>query len=218
MEPNTTNNVTPPKPKNKLLIVAVILLISILAVGVAYAMTASNPAQNSQSNEEVSNDQAVSIGTSSPAPTSNVASWMTKGAYANYQGSAEVLSMSITFDARMEIVDLNSTHAQIETTYNVVTPFGTEANSTSFWVSKADAAFKPEGLDVNSTYQAQVFVAELGNRDCTVYEYSNDDFSVAYYVDNVLNWPVKMVMSSPIVDGQSYSMSLSLTSTNIPGL
>lgn len=79
--------------------------------------------------------------------------------------------------------------------------------------------FQPDGMTLNSTYDTQVTLATLGTRSCTVYEYNNEGISVAYYVDNNVQWPVKIVMTSPAsVDGQSYNMDINLVDTNIPGL
>ena len=216
MESNIPTDKTKPKPKGKLVILAVIILVSVLAISVTYAMIATNTDLSNGGNKENSSDQTVT--TNTPTPSSTASSWMTKGAYATYEGQVEVMSIAISFEARMEIIALNSTHAQVATTYNIATPYGSEENSTTFWVNKAEANFKPDDLDMNNTYHTQVSLSNIGTRDCTVYEYSNGDITAAYYVDSELNWPVRVVMSSPVVNGQSYSMDLSLKDTNIPGL
>jgi hypothetical protein len=126
--------------------------------------------------------------------------------------------MSITFNARMEIVDVNQTHMQISTTYNMSTPFGTTENTTTSWVSRENMNFQPENIPLNNTYTTQITTANLGTRTCTVYEYSSQGISAAYYVDNSVHWPIKMVMTSPPVEGQSYNMDINLVDTNIPGL
>lgn len=118
----------------------------------------------------------------------------------------------------MEIVDVNQTHMQISTTYNMSTPFGATENTTTSWVNRENMNFQPENLPLNNTYTTQITTANLGTRTCTVYEYSNQGISAAYYVDNSVQWPIKMVMTSPTVQGQSYNMDINLVDTNIPGL
>jgi hypothetical protein len=162
------------------------------------------------------NDLAQPTATSQPqSPTS----WMTKGTYAVYQGQAEVLSISIDFNARMEVVDLNSTHVEISTSFDMDSSFGSSENTTSMWVSREEMNFQPEGLNLSSSYTTQITLPNLGTRNCIVYQYSDQDFSAAYYVDSTLQWPLKMVMTSPTSDdGQSYNMDINLVDSNIPGL
>ena len=146
-------------------------------------------------------------------------SWMIKGAYATYEGSTNILSMTISFTAKMEIIDVNATHIQVQTDSNMSTPFGNTENTTTTWVNKQDMTFQPEGLTLNSTISnAQVTIPGVGTRSCTEYQYQNQDISATYYVDSVAHWPVKMVMTSPMVNGQSYDMDITLVQTNIPGI
>jgi hypothetical protein len=119
----------------------------------------------------------------------------------------------------MEIVDLNQTHIQVATDFNMSTPYGATDNKTITWVSRENMTYQPDGMTLNDTYSTQVSLANVGARNCTVYEYSNDGISAAYYVDNNVQWPVKIVMTSPTsIDGESYNMDINLVDTNIPGL
>jgi hypothetical protein len=145
-------------------------------------------------------------------------SWITKGAYATYAGQANVLSMTVSFKARMEIVDFNQTHIRVATDFNMTTPFGTNQNTTTTWVNREDMTYQPDGLTLNNTYTTQVSLPNLGTRTCTVYEYSSQGISAAYYVDKSVQWPIKMIMTSPTVEGQYYSMNINLVDSNIPGL
>jgi hypothetical protein len=171
-------------------------------------LTAGNHSSSSQTNDQngLTNNQK------------NPQSWIAKGTYATYAGQAEILSMSITFNARMEIVDVNQTHMQLSTNYNMSTPFGATENTTTTWVSREDMNFQPENLTLSNTYTTQITLPNLGTRTCTVYEYSSEGISAAYYVDNSIQWPIKMIMTSPTVEGQSYNMDINLVDTNIPGL
>ena len=183
----------------KLIAIIVIAVVAVAAVASAAALlTASNPSPNDQNNDQngSTNDQTTPQ------------SWIKKGAYATYAGQAEILSMSITFSARMEIVDVNQTHIQLSTDYNMSTPFGSTDNSTTTWMSREDMNFQPEDLPLSNTYTTQITLPNLGTRTCTVYEYSSEGISAAYYVDNSVQWPIKMVMTSPTVEGQSYNMDI----------
>jgi hypothetical protein len=191
-------------------IIAIILtVIAVVAVAsTAAILTVGNQSPSSQTNDqnELTNNQ------NSPQ------SWIKKGTYATYAGQAEILSISITFSARMEIVDVNQTHMQLSTHYNMSTPFGATENTTTTWVSREDMNFQPENLTLNNTYTTQITIPNLGTRTCTVYEYSSEGISATYYIDNSIQWPIKMVMTSPTVEGQSYNMDINLVETNIPGL
>ncbi len=189
------------------IIIAVIAVAVVASVAAAVLTTGDQSPINKTNNQnDLTNDQ------SSPQ------SWIQKGTYATYAGQAEIMSMSITFSARMEIVDVNQTHMQLSTEYNMSTPFGATENTTTTWVSREDMNFQPADLPLNSTYTTQITIPNLGTRTCTVYEYSSEGISAAYYVDNSIQWPIKMVMTSPTVEGQSYNMDISLVDTNIPGL
>jgi len=149
---------------------------------------------------------------------SAASSWIVKGAYATYEGQTSVLGVSISFTAEMEIVDLNSTHVEIQTDFNMSSPFGNEENTTTTWVSRSNMTYQPEGLALNSTYQTQVTVPSLGSVSCTAYVYSSQGITATYYVDNQIQWPVKMTMTSPMISGQAYSIDVNLVDTNIKGL
>jgi hypothetical protein len=79
-------------------------------------------------------------------------------------------------------------------------------------------AFQPDGLTLNNTYNTKITLPNLGTKSCTVYEYNNQDISAVYYIDNNIHWPIKIIMTSPTVEGQSYNMNISLVDSNIPGL
>ncbi len=118
----------------------------------------------------------------------------------------------------MEIVGFNETNIQVLTNYSMATPFGVTENTTTTWVSRENMTYQPVGLTLNNTYSTQVTLPNLGTQSCTVYTYSSQGISAAYYVDNSIQWPIKMIMTSPTVDGQSYSMDINLVNSNIPGL
>jgi hypothetical protein len=196
--------------KNKKLLMVAIAIAAIALSGLTAGLILSTPSSQPSTNQDATN-------ANSPTPTPGT--WMVKGAYATYAGTTDILSTTITFTAKMEIVDVNATHIQVQTNFNISTPFGDTQNTTTTWVNKEEMTFQPEGLTLNSTdSNAQVTIPGLGTRTCTVYQYQNEDISATYYVDNATQWPVKMTMASPEVQGQSYNMDIILVQTNIPGI
>jgi len=196
--------------KKKLALIATVVIVIAIAAAVTSGLltTSQNASTNPASN---ANSQT---GSQSSSP-----SWIKIGTYADYQGQATILSMTVNFDAQMEIVDVNATQFEVSTTFNMSTPYGDTSNSTTEWVSMENMTFQPEGLSLNDTYTTQITLPNLGTQSCTVYQYDSQGISAAYYVDNTVQWPIEMVMTSPTsVDGQSYSMDITLVDTNIPGL
>jgi hypothetical protein len=195
---------------NKKIIAIILAAVIVVAVAVSATAVLMNGQQSSSSQTNNQNNQ----------PNNQVSSqsWIKKGAYATYEGQATILSISVSFNARMEIVDVNQTHMQLSTYYNMSTPYGGTENTTTTWVSREDMNFQPQDLPLNKSYNTQITIPNLGTRDCTVCEYSSEGISATYYVDNTIQWPIKMVMTSPAVEGQSYNMDINLVDTNIPGL
>ena len=202
LENNQPNTKIVSHSKKKFAIIAVaILVIAIAASASGLLITSKNTASN-QTQQHQNDPQ----------------SWVKIGAYATYQGQATIMSMTVSFNAKMEIVNLNDTYFQVSTDFNMSTPYGATENTTTTWVSRENMTFQPEGLTLNSTYNTQITLPHLGTRSCTVYEYNSQGISAAYYVDNKVQWPIKMIMSSPPVYGQSYNMDINFVDTNISGL
>jgi hypothetical protein len=203
LENNQPNTKIISHSKKKLAIIAVaVLIIAVAASTSGLLLTSKNTSNNQNSNSNQNDPQ----------------SWVKIGAYATYQGQATIMSMTVSFNAKMEIVNLNDTYFQVSTDFNMSTPYGTTENTTTTWVNRENMTFQPEGLTLNSTYSTQITLPHLGTRSCTVYEYNSQGISAAYYVDNKVQWPIKMIMSSPPVYGQSYDMDINLVDTNISGL
>ena len=209
MEANQQNSKIAKHSKKKIATIAAAIIIIALATALASGLliTSKNP-----SNSQIGNQNSLN----SNEKTSQ--SWIAIGAYATYKGQANVLSTTVSFTAKMEIVNLNETYIQVLTSFNMSTPYGVTENTTTTWVSRENMTFQPEGLTLNNTYSTQLTLPNLGTRSCTVYEYNNQDISATYYVDNSLQWPIKIIMTSPTVYGQSYSISINLVDSNIPGL
>ena len=210
-----TENKKPLINNKRIVLTATILIVCALAATVAsYGFLTANVTNSNQQNDTQDSTQQ----STTPQPSSPTF-WITKGTYATYEGQVEILSINIQFNARMEVVDLNSTHINIQTSFNMASSLGSSQNSTSIWVSKEEINFQPEGLNLNNSYTTQVTLPNLGTRNCIVYQYSDQDFSATYYVDSTLHWPLKIVMTSPTSDtGQSYNIDVNLVDSNIQGL
>ncbi len=210
-----TENKKPFINNKKIVLTATILIAIALAIAViSYGFLTANITNSNLENDT----QDLTQPSTTPQPSSST-SWITKGTYATYEGQADILSISIQFNARIEVVDSNSTHINIQTSFNMASPLGSSQNSTSGWVSREEMNFQPEGLNLNNTYTTQVTLPNLGTRNCIVYQYSDQDFSATYYLDSTLRWPLKMVITSPTSDtGQSYNMDVYLVDSNIQGL
>ena len=203
LETNQQNTKTIIHSKKKIALIAAAVLIIALVAGLTTSILISG---HNQSNNQTGTQN-------------NSQSWIKVGAYATYEGQVSILSIDVSFTAKMQIVNLNQTHIQVATDFNMSTTYGATENTTTTWVNRENMNFQPEGMTLNSTYNTQVTLAKLGTRSCTVYEYENEEINAAYYVDNNVQWPVKIVMTSPTsVDGQSYNMDIKLVDSNIPGL
>jgi len=199
--------VTHSKKKIAAIAVAVLIIALLGALASGLLITGKTPSSGQTNNQNSQSTQSVSQ------------PWIKVGAYATYEGQVSILSMTVNFNAKMEIIDLNATHIQVLTTFNMSTPYGVTENTTTTWVSKENMTFQPDDLTLNNTYTTQVTLPNLGTRSCTVYEYSSQGISASYYVDNSIQWPIKIVMTSPTsIDGEAYSMDINLVDSNIPGL
>ena len=203
---------------NKKIIALILAAIVVIAVAFSAASVLMNNQQSPIKQQDNNQNSQINSQNSQSNNLSSPQSWIKKGAYSTYEGQATVLSMTVAFNARMEIIDLNETHMQISTFYNISTQYGATQNTTTTWVSREDMTFQPEGIPLKDSYNAQITIPNLGARNCTVYEYSSEGLSAAYYVDNTIQWPIKMIMTSPTVEGQSYNMDINLVDTNISGL
>ena len=201
LENNQQNTKTTTNSKKKIAVIAVTLAIIVTAVVTSGLLTSGNILSTNQASNQ-----------------NNPQSWIKIGTYATYEGQATILSMTVSFNAKMQIVNLNETHIQVLTDFNMSTPFGATENTTTTWVSRENMTFQPEGSTLNNSYITQITLPNLGTRTCTVYEYNNQGISATYYIDNKVQWPIKIVMTSPTVDGQSYNMDINLVNTNIAGL
>jgi hypothetical protein len=162
--------------------------------------------------------------------------WLFKGAYATYGGSTTFnsddtnmydMSMDIDFNVRMEIVDFNTTHALISTSFQMSSCINgmdgqTVEDENSTWVPLSQMGFMGAFDDVNltSSYKSTVNIAGLGTRSCTVYEHaiSDEGLSMTVYVDDAIDWPLKMTVGMNGENSISLNLDIDLIDTNIPAL
>jgi hypothetical protein len=185
----------------------------------------------------------VSAFISAPPPAQGQDAWLFKGAYATYAGSMTLnsddlglddmpmnLQFTVDFTVRLGVVDFNSTHALISTSYHMSmsSSFGdmdeeTVENETSAWVPLSEMSFMTEFEDVNVTnsYESTVNIEGFGNRNCMVYEYaiSDEGLTMTVYVDKAIEWPLKMTVSMTNTElPQGLEINIALVETNIPAL
>jgi hypothetical protein len=165
--------------------------------------------------------------------------WLFKGAYATYEGSASIsaedlgsildMSMSIDFTVRQEIVDFNSTHALVSTSFQMSSSLGefggeTVEDENSTWVplSKMGLMTAFEDVNLTNSYESTVSITGLGTRSCMVYEYAiaEEGLTMTVYVDKNIDWPLKMTisMTNTELPSGNLTVDINLVETNIPAL
>ena len=145
-------------------------------------------------------------------------SWMFKGAYATYEGQINSLSTQFSLNETIQVTDLNATHVQIQTNSSIATSFApTLSDQTTLWVNKTNINFQPKGETPTGTYNTKITIRNIGNRDCIVYDYTNQAINATYYIDKVLLWPIRIVYVTTF-ENQTYQIEFNLKSTNINGL
>ncbi len=142
-------------------------------------------------------------------------SWMFKGAYANYEGQIDALSIPVSINETMQVTDLNATHVQIQTNSSIVTSFApTLTDQTTLWVNKTNITFQPKGETLAGTYNTKITLRSIGTRECIAYDYTNQAINATYYIDKVILWPLRIVYTTAFED-QTYHIEFSLKDTNI---
>lgn len=154
--------------------------------------------------------------------------WLFKGAYAEYKGSTSMTVMTIdvevSFAVRQEVVDFNSTHVLVSTSFQMSSSVGESVeDENTTWVPLSQAGFINAFDEGNFTesYEATVDIPGIGTRTCTVYEFeiSDDGLTMTVYVDKAIGWPLKMTVSTDEdLLGLDLELDINLVETNIPGL
>jgi hypothetical protein len=211
---STSTNVAHPKSRVKLIAVVAVIAVSVV-VG------------------------ALLVSAFISAPQGQDA-WLFKGAYATYEGSTTMTAddiglsgMSMSFDftvdftVRLEVVDFNSTHALVSTSFRMSSSFGgtdgeTVEDENSTWVPISQMSFMNSFEDVNLTksYESTVNIPGFGTRACMVYEYalSDEGLAMTVYVDKAIDWPLKMTVSMTGEGSINLSLDINLVETNMHAL
>ena len=149
--------------------------------------------------------------------------WLFKGAYATYEGttSMDILSMTVSFSftLRQEVVDFNSTHAELLTSVSMDSSLSEAAEEeVTVWVDLSENQYLIEEGTLVKSYEANLPFEGFGNRDCIVYEYATDGPTLTIYVDKQIGWPLKMNVGMTGEDDLSLDLDINLVETNIPAL
>jgi hypothetical protein len=184
-----------PKPRKRWMIAAIIVIVIVVVAGVFAYWWLSRP--------------------SAPSET---ASWVFDGAYAEYFGETTVSLVTMNMTMRLEVVDYNSTHAELlmnmKMESNMMQP--QEWQYTS-WTDLKGTSYEVEGYTLGQTHEDDVNIPGLGTRHCVVFEYSSSGMTMTYYVDKDTGWPLRMQYS--VSEGMmDMDFDMTLTETNIPGL
>ena len=153
-------------------------------------------------------------------PTSQDA-WLFDGAYAKYQGETEIMGFDFGFSLKLEVLDLNSTHMCMSTSFRMGSGLGEVAEEeNTLWVPLSSVAFIEALGESNATnsYDSKLDFGSLGTRSCTVYEIATEGSTITVYVDKKIGWPLKMTVLMIGEDSLSLSLDINLVDTNIPGL
>jgi hypothetical protein len=151
--------------------------------------------------------------------------WLFKGAYAEYEGSTSMTVMTInvdvSFTVRQEVVDFNSTHVLVSTSFQMSSSVGESVeDENTTWVPLSQAGFINAFDEGNFTesYEESVNIPGIGTRTCTVYQFdiSDSGLTMTVYVDKAIGWPLKITASMTGI--YPMSLDINLTDTNIPGL
>jgi hypothetical protein len=162
---------------------------------------------------------ALALALLSSSPQGNSA-WLFKGAYAKYSGTAKVMFVDVSFSIKQEVVDWNSTHAQLLATVSMGSMVSEPVESEqTMWVDLSKNQYMIEDATLVNSYEANnLYVEGVGTRNCVVYEYATDGPTMTIYVDKATGWMLKMKVSMTGEDSVSLELDINLVETNIPGL
>jgi hypothetical protein len=198
LEPTGTvvpsENVAKPKRNLKLIAIVAAVVAVVVVSALALALLSSNPKGNS--------------------------AWLFKGAYAKYSGTAKVMFVDVSFSIRQEVVDWNSTHAQLLAQVSMGSLVSeTVESEQTMWVDLSKNQYMIDNATLINSYEANnLYVEGVGTRNCIVYEYATDGPTMTIYVDKAIGWPLKMKISMTGAESVTLEMDITLVETNIPGL
>ena len=143
--------------------------------------------------------------------------WLFKGAYANYEGG----TYPFGYIMHLEVLDFNDTHVQLYIHCTQMTKYGAGEKNTTKWFKFEEIYKAPltifSGKNLSKIYQEQVSIAGLGQRNCTVYEYTSNKV-IKCYIDQQTGWPIRIIYTEYLLGQYKLSHNMVLTETNIPQL
>ncbi|MCW3997465.1 MAG: hypothetical protein NWF10_02730 [Candidatus Bathyarchaeota archaeon] len=146
-------------------------------------------------------------------------SWLFIGAYAKYKGTTSLLSMNFNVEMRQEVIDFNTTHAELLTYLSLNSDFGeSEETNTTVWIDLEENHYEIDESTLTNKYETTETFEKFGIRECIIYEYSTDGPTIFVYIDKQIGWPLKMNIEFTGEDDVNLSLDIELTETNIPEL
>lgn len=130
-----------PKTRKKLFQAIALLIILAFVALTAYPLANQPKQETLKQNTQTSPQTLLQPSQQKLSPES----WMVKDTYANYQGQINAVSVPVKINGKIQVIDLNETHVQIQTDMNMSTPFAlTIADQTILWINKANIVSSPK--------------------------------------------------------------------------
>jgi hypothetical protein len=140
--------------------------------------------------------------------------WLFQGAYSVYEGNATVLFIPVEFQARLQVMEYNATHAKVFTMVNMTALGVSSTNSTSVWFSFEEKNFAWPGADFSQTHEGDYYIEGFGVRHCFVAESVSPVGEGLIFIDSQTLWPIKLRFEAM----SAISVDIYMVETNIPGL
>ena len=143
--------------------------------------------------------------------------WLFKGAYADYEGG----TYPFRYIMHLEVLDFNDTHVQLYIHCTQMTKYGAGEKNTTKWFKFEEIHKAPLTIfsvkNLSKIYQEQVSITGLGQRNCTVYEYTSNKV-IKCYIDQQTGWLIRIIYTEYLLGQYKLSHNIVLTETNIPQL
>jgi len=151
--------------------------------------------------------------------------WLFKGAYATYSGETSYSGATYNFTIRVQVVDFNSTAADLLYYVNFGSSSSSYTNQTTQWTK-----FSPIGgiiplaqpdFSLSRTYDTTRLVGD-NTYDCTAYEHTAQSNgatgTITAYLSNSAGFLIEFTYSVSGSSGTTISIDMPVTHTNISGL
>ena len=144
--------------------------------------------------------------------------WLFKGAYAEYFGESSLGAIMC-----FKVLDFNGTHVQLNMyVFMWIQKSPIHVANKTEWIKieeihKAPTLLMQGNYTLTDTYQEEIYLTGLGERNCTVYEYKNHE-TIQCYIDKQTGWIIKMKTTLTLVGMDKFHININLEETNIPQL